>query len=89
MGLEGPTRPLADRWIELAGASAHNLKDVTFRVPVGRMCVVAGVSGSGKSTLVRHVFFPALRRALGLVSPEPGAEKHRSGRPIPVQPSSP
>ena len=48
------------------------MKDVTFRVPVGRMCVVAGVSGSGKSTLVRHVFFPALRRALGLVADEPG-----------------
>jgi excinuclease ABC subunit A len=36
------------------------------------MCVVAGVSGSGKSTLVRHVFYPALRRALKLVAPEPG-----------------
>jgi excinuclease ABC subunit A len=68
-----PTRPLADAWIELSGASAHNLKNVNFRVPVGRMCVVAGVSGSGKSTLVRHVFFPALRRALGLVADEPGA----------------
>jgi excinuclease ABC subunit A len=32
---------------------------------------VAGVSGSGKSTLVRQVFYPALRRALGLVAPEP------------------
>jgi excinuclease ABC subunit A len=36
------------------------------------MCVVAGVSGSGKSTLVRHVFYPALRKALGLVADEPG-----------------
>ncbi len=68
-----PTRPLADAWIELSGARAHNLKNVNFRVPVGRMCVVAGVSGSGKSTLVRHVFFPALRRALGLVADDPGA----------------
>jgi excinuclease ABC subunit A len=64
---------MADAWIEIAGARANNLKDVTFRVPVGRMCVVAGVSGSGKSTLVRQVFHPALRRALGLVAPEPGA----------------
>ena len=70
--IERPRRPLSDRWIELVGASAHNLKDVTFRVPVGRMTVVAGVSGSGKSTLVRHVFYPALRRALGLVAEEPG-----------------
>ena len=37
------------------------------------MVVVAGVSGSGKSTLVQKVLYPALRRALGLVAPEPGA----------------
>jgi len=65
-------RPAAFAFIELSGARAHNLKDVTFRVPVGRMVVVAGVSGSGKSTLVRKIFFPALRRALGLVADEPG-----------------
>jgi excinuclease ABC subunit A len=70
--VERPKRPMADAWIELLAARANNLKDVTFRVPVGRMCVVAGVSGSGKSTLVRHVFYPALRRALKLVAPEPG-----------------
>ena len=42
-----PKRPMADAWIELSGARAHNLRDVTARAPVGRMCVVAGVSGSG------------------------------------------
>ncbi len=80
--VERPKRPLSDRWIELVGASAHNLKDVTFRVPVGRMCVVAGVSGSGKSTLVRHVFYPALRRALGLVADEPGAFRSLKGHKV-------
>ena len=55
----------------LGGASAHNLKNVTFSVPVGRLTVVAGVSGSGKSTLVRKIFYPALRRTLGLVADEP------------------
>ncbi len=70
--IQRPTRPMADAWIELSGAKAHNLHDVTFRVPVGRLCVVAGVSGSGKSTLVRQVFYPALRRALKLVAPQPG-----------------
>ena len=59
-------------FLELTGARAHNLKEVTFRVPVGRTVVVAGVSGSGKSTLVRKIFYPALRRALGLVADEPG-----------------
>src|SRR4029078_5696888 len=58
--------------IERDGARANNLKDVRFKVPVGRMCVVAGVSGSGKSTLVRKVFYPALRKSLGLVTDVPG-----------------
>jgi excinuclease ABC subunit A len=58
--------------IELTGARAHNLRVELLRVPIGRMTVVAGVSGSGKSTLVRQVLYPAARRALGLVTPEPG-----------------
>jgi excinuclease ABC subunit A len=72
LGVVRPRRPMSDAWIELDGARANNLKEVRFRVPVGRMCVVAGVSGSGKSTLVERVFFPALRTKLGLVSPAPG-----------------
>src|SRR5262249_51616899 len=66
-------------WIELRGARAHNLQGVDLRIPVGRTTVVAGVSGSGKSTLVRQVFYPALRRALGLVAPEPGPFESLSG----------
>lgn len=75
IGLVRDIRPMSDTWIELTGASAHNLKDVTFRVPAGRMCVVAGVSGSGKSTLVQRVFFPALRKSCGLVHDTPGPYK--------------
>jgi excinuclease ABC subunit A len=59
--------------IELLGARAHNLKGDDVRVPAGRLTVVAGVSGSGKSTLVRHVLYPAARKALSLEGPEPGA----------------
>jgi excinuclease ABC subunit A len=73
LGVFRPKRPMSQAWIELRGARANNLKDVTFRVPAGRMCVVAGVSGSGKSTLVSRVFFPALRRSLKLVADRPGA----------------
>ncbi len=73
LGVTRPQRPMSDSWIELEGARANNLKDVTFRVPTSRMCVVAGVSGSGKSTLVSRVFFRALRKHLGLVSERPGA----------------
>lgn len=72
LGVVRPKRPMADAWLELEGARANNLKNVTFRVPLGRMVVVAGVSGSGKSTLVQKVFLPALRRSLKLVADPPG-----------------
>ncbi|MEV4169112.1 excinuclease ABC subunit UvrA [Nonomuraea sp. NPDC049709] len=41
-------------WLTVAGASAHNLKDVTVRVPLGVLTAVTGVAGSGKSTLMRQ-----------------------------------
>ncbi|MCS6900396.1 MAG: excinuclease ABC subunit UvrA [Myxococcales bacterium] len=73
-------RPAPDRWIKLYGARAHNLKNVTLAVPVGRMTAVAGVSGSGKSTLVRKVLLPAVRQALKLgVEEPPGPFDHLEG----------
>ncbi|MEU1852618.1 excinuclease ABC subunit UvrA [Streptomyces sp. NPDC019990] len=38
--------------ITLTGASENNLKDVTLRIPKGRLTVFTGVSGSGKSSVV-------------------------------------
>jgi excinuclease ABC subunit A len=66
-------------WLELRGARANNLRDVDFRLPLGRLTVVAGVSGSGKSTLVRQVLLPAVRAALGRVTEAPGAFTTLSG----------
>lgn len=59
-------------WLTLSKVTANNLKDVTLEVPEKRLTVVAGVSGSGKSTLIRSVLLPAVREALGLVTPPPG-----------------
>jgi excinuclease ABC subunit A len=64
-------RDKASAWLELKGASGHNLRGVDLKIPVGRTTVVCGVSGSGKSTLIRQVFYPALREALGLVADTP------------------
>jgi excinuclease ABC subunit A len=66
-------RGAPSRWIELKGARANNLQRVDLRLPVGRLNVISGVSGSGKSTLIRQVLYPAMREALELVAPRPGA----------------
>ncbi len=39
-------------FITLTGARQNNLKDVTLRIPKGRLTVFTGVSGSGKSSVV-------------------------------------
>ncbi|MEO5720548.1 MAG: excinuclease ABC subunit UvrA, partial [Chthoniobacterales bacterium] len=56
-------RSLADveKWIEIRGAHANNLKEVDARFPVNRLSVITGISGSGKSTLMRSVLLPAIR----------------------------
>lgn len=60
----GSRRPLDTPWIELEGASLHNLKETTVKFPLNRLSVVSGISGSGKSTLVRGVLLPAIKDAL-------------------------
>jgi excinuclease ABC subunit A len=44
----------------LHNASGNNLKDVTLRLPLGKMVSITGVSGSGKSTLIHDTLFPIL-----------------------------
>jgi excinuclease ABC subunit A len=61
---QGFRRSLEGPWIELTGASAHNLKGVDVRFPINRLSVVSGISGSGKSTLVRGVLLPAVKGLL-------------------------
>jgi excinuclease ABC subunit A len=67
-------------WIEILGASEHNLKSIDVRIPAGAIVGICGVSGSGKSTLVEDILWRAAARALGEDAPEPGA--HRSVRGI-------
>ena len=55
-------------WIELAGASGHNLRKDDVAFPRGALTCVTGVSGSGKSSLVLETLLPAVQRKLGLKS---------------------
>ncbi len=44
----------------LKGATGHNLKGDTLRIPLGLFICVTGVSGSGKSSLINQTLYPAL-----------------------------
>ena len=46
--------------IVLSGCTGNNLKDVTMRIPLGKMVCVTGVSGSGKSSLINQTLYPIL-----------------------------
>lgn len=51
-----------EKYLVLSGASEHNLKNISVKIPVGSFTVVTGVSGSGKSTLVDETLKCALMR---------------------------
>ncbi|MGZ5282848.1 MAG: excinuclease ABC subunit UvrA [Bacteroidia bacterium] len=55
-------RPGNGDFLELKGATGHNLKNVNIKLPLGTLICVTGVSGSGKSTLITDTLYPILKK---------------------------
>ncbi len=49
-----------EKFITIKGCTGNNLKNVTARIPLGKMVCVTGVSGSGKSSLINQTLYPIL-----------------------------
>jgi excinuclease ABC subunit A len=66
-------------YIEVEGASQHNLRGIDVKIPLGVICAVTGVSGSGKSTLVNEILFKAVANRLHRSKQRPGAHRRLRG----------
>ena len=74
-----PERRRGENYLEICGASLHNLRHVDARIPLGTLTCVTGVSGSGKSSLVTGTLYPALARSLNGAATTAGPHKSIGG----------
>ena len=68
-----------DRWLEVIGARANNLRDIDVKIPLGVLTCFTGVSGSGKSSLVIETLYKALAQRLHRARDKSGPVKDIRG----------
>ena len=66
-------------FLQIIGASEHNLKNINVKIPLGALTVVTGESGSGKSTLVNDILFRGLSNLKNHTGYRTGAYQSISG----------
>ncbi|MEG0994491.1 MAG: excinuclease ABC subunit UvrA [Bacilli bacterium] len=66
-------------YLEVVGATANNLKNITVKFPIGLFTCVTGVSGSGKSTLVNEILCKGVSSNLYKTKDKPGKHKKING----------
>ncbi|MCF7874006.1 MAG: excinuclease ABC subunit UvrA [Candidatus Omnitrophica bacterium] len=66
-------------FLEIKGASEHNLKRINIKFPLESFICVTGVSGSGKSTLVDDILYRALAKNIYNSRLKPGKFKKING----------
>lgn len=66
-------------WLIIKGATGNNLKNVSLKLPLGKMICITGVSGSGKSSLIHDTMYPILNRHFFNSKREPMPHKSVEG----------
>jgi excinuclease ABC subunit A len=72
-------RRKAFNFLEIIGATEHNLKNIDVKIPLKVFTCVTGVSGSGKSTLINDILYKALYKIFWASTEEPGKFKSLKG----------
>jgi len=52
------------QYLEVIGASGHNLQNISGKIPLGTFTCITGVSGSGKSTFTIETLYKAVSKKL-------------------------
>jgi ABC-type transport system involved in cytochrome bd biosynthesis fused ATPase/permease subunit len=79
---------MPQEYIEIGSARENNLKNVSLRIPKGKITIFTGVSGSGKSSIVSDTLATEAQRQLyvhpQLFAQVPSARRRRDRKPYHV-----